>query len=71
MQSNFSPSEILAWAEKDGVDLSMLRERLRLTPTERLRHHHEALALVEAFRNAKRTASRARSRASADSSVQR
>jgi len=64
-------TDILARAEKDGVDLTMLRERLRLTPTERLKRHHEALALVEALRNAKRTGTRAPSRASADSSVQR
>ena len=56
-------AKILAWAEQDGVDLTMLRERLRLTPTERLQRHQAALELVEALRNAKRTATRAPSRA--------
>jgi hypothetical protein len=71
MQLNPSSLEILAWAEKDGVDLSMLRERLRLTATERLQRHHEALVLVEALRNAKGKTTRAPSRAFADGSVQR
>ena len=56
-------TKILAWAEQDGIDLTMLRERLRLTPTERLQRHQAALELVEALRNAKRTAKRAPSRA--------
>ena len=56
-------AKILAWAEQDGVDLTMLRERLRLTPTERLQRHQAALELVEALRNARRTANRAPSRA--------
>jgi hypothetical protein len=60
MQLFSSPAEVLAWAEQDGVDLSMLRERLRLAPTERLQRHQAALALVEALRDAKRKASRAR-----------
>jgi hypothetical protein len=46
--------KILARAEEDGVDLSMLRERLRWTPTERLHRHQAALELAEALRNAKR-----------------
>lgn len=54
MQSPPSPTDMLAWAEQDGVDLSMLRERLRLTPTERLKRHQAALALVEALQAAKR-----------------
>jgi hypothetical protein len=53
-----SPSEVIAEAERQGVDLSMLRERLRLTPTERLERHQAALALVEALRSAKRKAKR-------------
>ncbi|HLX64417.1 MAG TPA: hypothetical protein VKX17_24295 [Planctomycetota bacterium] len=48
-----TPDEVLAWAEADGVDLSMLRERLRMSPTERLRRHEGALAMMLAFRNAK------------------
>lgn len=63
-------TKILAWAEQDGVDLTMLRERLRLTPTERLQRHQAALELVEALRNVKRTANRAPSRATTNSPVQ-
>lgn len=70
MQSPPSPAEMLVWAEQDGVDLSMLRERLRLTPTERLQHHQAALALVEALRNAKRKRGRAPSRVLTDNPVQ-
>jgi hypothetical protein len=66
MQLFSSPAELLAWAKQDGVDLSMLRERLQLTPTERLQRHQAALALVEALRNAKRKASRAPDRSIAD-----
>ncbi len=44
--------EVLARAESVGIDLSLLREALRLTPTERLRRHEQALALAEAFRRA-------------------
>jgi hypothetical protein len=69
METILTSSEILAWAERDGVDLSMLRERLRLTPTERLQRHQEALALVEALRNTKRVSARASSRASTDGAV--
>ena len=46
-----TPDEVLAWAEEFGVDLSMLRERLRMTPTERVERSLQALALAEAFRN--------------------
>jgi hypothetical protein len=70
MQSNPSPTEILALAEQDGVDLSMLRERLRLTPTERLQRHQMALALVEALRAAKRKQARAARRTLTDGAVQ-
>lgn len=66
MQLFSSPAEILAWAEQDGVDLSMLRERLQLTPTARLQRHQATLALVEALRAAKRQASRAPGRTIAD-----
>jgi hypothetical protein len=58
-QPTTAAKKILAWAEQDGVDLTMLRERLRLTPTERLQRHQAALELVEALRNARRTANRA------------
>ena len=35
-----------------GVDVSLLRDRLRLTVTERWERNFEALKLVEAFRKA-------------------
>lgn len=66
MQPTPSAPDILAWAKQDGVDLSMLRERLRLTPTERLQHHQAALELVEALKNAGRKHRRAQRRTSAD-----
>jgi len=47
MQSVHASAEFLAWAEQEGIDLSMLYERLQLTPTERLQRHQMALALVE------------------------
>lgn len=64
-----SPAEILAWAEQDGVDLSLLRERLRLTPTERVQRHQAALALVEALRAAKRKQAHAAPRTLTDGTV--
>lgn len=70
MNSPFNSEEILRWAEQDGVDLSMLRERLRLSPTDRLRRHESALALVEALKNAKETRLSASGRARTDRSVQ-
>jgi hypothetical protein len=45
-------ARILAEAEKAGVDLSLLRDNLRLTPNERVERHQQALARVLAFRNA-------------------
>ena len=44
--------EALARAEAFGIDLSLLRESLKLTPTERLRRHEEALEFMEAVRRA-------------------
>ena len=38
--------------DANGIDLSCLRENLRLTPTERLRRHQRALKLVTEVRNA-------------------
>jgi hypothetical protein len=70
MQSLPSPAENLAWAEQDGVDLSMLRERLRLTPTERVQRHQAALALVEALRTAERKQVCAAHRTLTDGAVQ-
>ena len=69
IQSPPSPTEMLAWAEQDGVDLSMLRERLQLTPTERLQRHQASLALVEALQAAKRKQARAAHRTLIDSAV--
>ncbi len=46
-------ARILAAAEAAGVDLSLLRDNLRLTPNERVERHQQALARVLAFRNAR------------------
>lgn len=52
MNTMEDPDEVLRRAEEYGIDLSLLRENLRLTPTERLRRHEEALELLNAFRRA-------------------
>jgi elongation factor P--beta-lysine ligase len=52
---------------ESGVDLTLLRERLKLTVTERWEQNFQALELVEAFREAGR-AKRARDLATADRS---
>ncbi len=44
--------EVFAEAEREGVDLSLLRERLRLTPTERLEHNKRFLRFVLDVREA-------------------
>ena len=59
-------AEFLAWAEHEGVDLTMLYERLQLTPTQRLQRHQMALALVEALRQVKKGPGHAPSRVVAD-----
>ena len=69
MKTASSPQEILAWAEEYGIDLSMLRERLHWTPTERLERHQAALALAEGLRNAKRKSPSARRPAPVDDPV--
>jgi len=66
MQSRHVSAEFLAWAEREGLDLSMLYERLQLTPTERLQRHHMALELVEALRQVQRGHGYAPSRVVAD-----
>ena len=38
--------------DEDGVDVSLLRENLKLTPTERLEHHAKALELYLEVRRA-------------------
>jgi hypothetical protein len=53
MSANSSAREILVRAEQYGIDLSLLRERLHWTPTERIERHQAALALAEALRHAK------------------
>jgi hypothetical protein len=67
MQPIHASAEFLAWAEQEGLDLSMLYERLQLTPTERLQRHQMALALVEALRQVQRGRGHAPSRVVADS----
>ena len=47
-----SAEEMMKRAREYGVDLSMLRERLRWTPTQRLEHHQSALELVTELRRA-------------------
>lgn len=47
---------------ENGVDLTLLRERLKLTVTERWERNSQALQLVQAFQEAGR-AQRARDRA--------
>ena len=68
MPSLHPSAELLAWAEQEGIDLSMLYERLQLTPTERLQRHQMALELVEALRRVKRGPDHAPSRLVADRS---
>lgn len=38
--------------DANGIDLSLLRENLKLTPTERMEKHQRALALVLEVRRA-------------------
>ena len=59
-------AEFLAWAEHEGIDLTMLYERLQLTPTERLQRHQMALELVEALRHVKKGLGHVPSRVVAD-----
>jgi hypothetical protein len=66
MRFQYASAEFLAWAEHEGVDLTMLSERLRLTPTERLQRHQMALELVEALRHVKKGPKHAPSRVVAD-----
>lgn len=55
-----SPSEVIAWAEQQGVDRSILRERLRLTPTERLERHQKLLLVSEPVQCAAQRLTRSR-----------
>jgi hypothetical protein len=66
MPLQHASAEFLAWAEHEGVDLTMLYERLQLTPTERLQRHQMALELVEALRRVKKGLGHAPSHVVAD-----
>ena len=66
MPLQHASAEFLAWAEHEGVDLTMLYERLQLTPTERLQRHQMALELVEALRHVKKGLGHVPSRVVAD-----
>jgi hypothetical protein len=66
MPLQHASAELLAWAEHEGLDLTMLYERLRLTPTERLQRHQMALELVEVLRHVKKGPGHAPSRVVAD-----
>ena len=69
MPSKSDHLNALARAEQDGLDLSLLRVRLRLTPTERLQRHQIALEMVEALRSAGRKRQHVSGRESADGSM--
>ncbi len=48
------PSDAIHEAAEYGIDISVLRANLALTPAERLRRHQIALNTVEMLREAKR-----------------
>lgn len=52
MNTDREADEALARAEAFGVDLTSLSESLKLSPTERLRRHEEAIEFVDALRRA-------------------
>lgn len=47
-----APRDVLAEAEREGIDLSLLRERLRLTPVERIARNEAALSFILDLREA-------------------
>ena len=49
---NMEEDPVLAAAEAFGIDLSLLRESLKLTPTERIRQNEGALKFFKAVRAA-------------------
>ncbi len=49
-----TPPDAIRAAVEYGIDISMLRANLALTPAERLRRHQIALNTVETLREAKR-----------------
>jgi hypothetical protein len=48
------PADAIRAAVEYGIDISLLRANLALTPAERLRRHQIALNTVEMLREAKR-----------------
>jgi hypothetical protein len=44
-----SKEEILRRAEEYGIDLSLLREQLKMSPTQRVESHRQFLRSVESF----------------------
>jgi hypothetical protein len=52
MARNEKLSPALKKAQEHGIDLSVLYERLSLTPTERIKQNYQAAASVEEFRKA-------------------
>ena len=55
-----APRDVLAEAAREGIDLSLLRQALRLTPTERLRTHQACLRSVLDIQEAGAAARRGR-----------
>ncbi|OGG52176.1 MAG: hypothetical protein A3F84_19415 [Candidatus Handelsmanbacteria bacterium RIFCSPLOWO2_12_FULL_64_10] len=53
-----APGSVIEAAQKFGIDLTLLVERLRMTPTERLRALQRAMSMVAQIRGAARTAQR-------------
>ena len=45
-----TPEQVLADAEAYGVDLTLIRSKLRRTPEERIRHASDAAEFVRAMR---------------------
>lgn len=54
LQTQSLPDDPIGEAEKFGIDMSLVRENLKKTPTERLRDAEQALAFVESLRAAKK-----------------
>jgi len=53
-QTSPEPADAIRAAVEYGIDISLLRANLALTPAERLRRHQIALNTVEMLREAKR-----------------
>jgi len=52
-QSSSEPPDAIREAVEYGIDISLLRANLALTPAERLRRHQIALNTVEMLREAR------------------